>query len=174
MTEKMALYARGIRINKERSNIEEFVLAAISAASGGYAGSSSMKVDKDLPEIDVDPDLLLEALACIIENACEAAPSAGGEIEIGISMEDVRSLASSPGDGLADGDYVRITVLDNGPGFNPEDSGKIFEPYYTTKKGSDGVGLALAYSILKRHRGFITASLPADGGALFSVYLPLF
>lgn len=174
MTERIALFSRGIKINRKRSSVVEVARDVLAAVTGNYAGTSRLDIIDDIPGIDMDPGLISEALTCILENACEAAPSAQGVIEVSVSREDLRDSSSDYGDGVADGDYIKITVKDNGAGFKPEDSAIIFDPYYSTKKDRDGIGLALAYSILKRHRGFITASLPAGGGSLFSVFLPLF
>lgn len=174
MTESIALYTRGIKINRQRSSVVDVVREALEASTGNYPGTSRLDVTENIPGIDIDPALIREALACILENACEAAPSQDGVIEVSVSREDLRDSSAYYGDSVPDGDYIKIAVRDNGAGFNPEDSTIIFDPYYSTKSGREGIGLALAYSILRRHRGFITASLPEDGGSLFSVFIPFF
>lgn len=174
MTEKVALFARGVRVNRKRINIEGVVRDSLSHVIAGYTGKLNLVIEDGLPEVDLDPDLISEALICVIENACEAAHSADGVIDVILSREDVRNSSKLYGEGVADGDYIKVSVKDNGRGFNPEDSHVMFDPYFSTKQEREGVGLALAYSILKRHRGFITAELPQEGGALFSVFIPLF
>ncbi len=174
LTEKIALYARGIRINKSRSSIGDIVQSALAGFSDVYSGTTEVEIKKDLPDVDVDPELIEEALCCIIENACEASPHSGGKIAITVSREEVRNSAAPGIEGVAEGDYIKIAVRDNGKGFKPEALPRMFEPYFSTKEGSDGIGLALAYSILKRHRGFITATLSESGGSVFSVFVPLF
>jgi len=174
MTERVALFARGIRVNKKTSSVAEIVKRAISTVTGDYPGTLKLDIKDDLPELDLDPELLYEAIICIIENAREAAPSDDGIIEVNVLREDVRNSSKLYGEGVADGDYIKVAVKDNGRGFNPDDISVLFDPYFSTKKGRDGIGLALAYSILKRHRGFITAALPQGGGSLFSIFIPLF
>ena len=174
MTERVALFSRGIKITKKTSRVDELVRNALSSVTCDYPGTTNLDINGDLPEVDLDPDLITEALVCIMENAVEAAPLDGGEIKISVSREDVRNSLQLYGDGVADGEYIRVSVKDNGKGYNPDDSHILFDPYYTTKKDREGIGLALAYSILKRHRGFITAALPQNGGSLFSVFIPLF
>jgi len=174
MTERVALFARGVKINRKKSRVDEVVRKALSSAVYEHPVKSVVDIKDDLPEVDLDPDLICEALVCIIENACEAAPSSDGEIEITISREDVRTSTKHYVESVSDGDYIKISVKDNGNGFNPDDASVLFDPYFSTKKGRDGIGLALAYSILKRHRGFITSELAQKNGSIFSIFIPLF
>ena len=85
MTERVALFARGIRVNKKTSSAAEIVKRAISTVTGDYPGTLKLDIKDDLPELDLDPELLYEAIICIIENAREAAPSAESIIEINVS-----------------------------------------------------------------------------------------
>jgi two-component system nitrogen regulation sensor histidine kinase NtrY len=68
---------------------------------------------------------------------------------------------------------LRIEVADNGPGFLDEDLSRLFEPYYSRKKGGTGLGLTIVKSIITDHKGFIRAAENPDGGAVFTVELPL-
>jgi signal transduction histidine kinase len=64
------------------------------------------------------------------------------------------------------------TVSDTGTGIDPSNTGKIFNPFFTTKEGGTGLGLAISQRIIQIHRGFIEArSLPGHGST-FSVFLP--
>ena len=66
-----------------------------------------------------------------------------------------------------------LTVTDNGPGFEPGQREKIFRPFFTTKSGGIGLGLALTQKIIVTHNGRVTASVSASGGARMDVVLPL-
>jgi CheY-like chemotaxis protein len=73
---------------------------------------------------------------------------------------------------LAPGRYIRVAISDNGEGIAPEVLPRIFEPYFSTKKGGNGLGLATVYSIVKKHEGHIeVASMPGPG-TTFTVWLP--
>ena len=75
-------------------------------------------------------------------------------------------------EGLQQGPYIKATVCDDGEGIDQEDINRIFEPYYTTKSTGSGLGLASVYSIVKKHKGFITAASSRGKGTTFTLYLP--
>jgi signal transduction histidine kinase len=67
---------------------------------------------------------------------------------------------------------VRVSVLDNGPGLPRERSQQLFEPFYTTKPGGMGMGLAISRSIIEAHGGRVRARSRSGGGSVFSFVLP--
>jgi two-component system, cell cycle sensor histidine kinase and response regulator CckA len=73
---------------------------------------------------------------------------------------------------LDPGQYVKIAVADQGHGIQPENLNKIFDPYFTTKPKGSGLGLAVVYSIIKRHNGYITVDSVINKGTTFTFYLP--
>ena len=120
--------------------------------------------DDKLPRVQGDPLLLHQAFLNIVMNAEQAVVATGkrGRIEITTSV----TRAS---------DRVIATVHDTGTGIPAEALPRIFEPFYTTKevgKGT-GLGLAIAYGIVQEHGGQIVAANHPDGGALFTVELPV-
>jgi signal transduction histidine kinase len=69
---------------------------------------------------------------------------------------------------------IIIRVRDNGPGISDEDLGKIFDPFFTRKKTLGmGVGLSICHGIIEDHNGVIFADSPPEGGAVFTIRLPL-
>ena len=67
---------------------------------------------------------------------------------------------------------LELTVRDDGPGISPEARRNLFVPYFTTKPGGSGIGLALARQIVVAHGGTITAERSASGGTLMRVVIP--
>jgi signal transduction histidine kinase len=67
---------------------------------------------------------------------------------------------------------VRITIADNGCGIAPENLEKLFQPYFTTKKGGNGIGLALAERIISLHGGGISCRSEFGKGTAFDISLP--
>ncbi len=115
-----------------------------------------------------DPDALQQVFFNLVLNALQAQPGGGmvtvsaGEGEAQDSLGVLRTR-------------VVIDVRDHGPGIAPELSGRLFEPFATSKEDGTGLGLAVARGILRDHGGTICAVTPEDGGpgALFRVTLPL-
>ncbi len=73
---------------------------------------------------------------------------------------------------LEAGRYIKIAITDHGPGVPPDLAGKIFDPYFTTKSSSSGLGLAISHSIIRKHGGFLHLEKSSPAGATFAIYLP--
>ncbi|HDS01126.1 MAG TPA: hypothetical protein ENO07_03825, partial [candidate division Zixibacteria bacterium] len=70
-------------------------------------------------------------------------------------------------------DKCIISVEDNGPGIPENLIDKIFEPFFSTK-GTNGLGLAVSWGIVERHRGTIEVDMADEGGAIFNIVLPAY
>ena len=126
----------------------------------------------DLPEelwhIEGDPGQISRVFHNVVLNAQESMGS-GGVIEIhGANVVHDRE-GRIP---LEPGRYVRITITDQGSGISEEELPRVFDPYYTSKEKGSGLGLALTYSIVKRHGGFISIDSTSGEGTAISIYLP--
>lgn len=106
-----------------------------------------------------DRDLLIRALGNIIRNGCDAV-NPHGKLELTATME-------------AHTHFWKAEIADTGTGIDPDVKQKIFEPFFTTRAKGTGLGLAFAAQVIKSHRGFIMAENRRDGGALFTVEIPL-
>lgn len=128
----------------------------------------SVDKDDDLWPVDADKGQISQVVNNLIINADQAMPN-GGCINISLSNETVHE-----GDipALPHGPYVRIQVKDEGTGISPENLKRIFDPYFTTKKSGNGLGLASSYSIIQSHKGTIAVESSLGKGSTFSVYLP--
>ena len=73
---------------------------------------------------------------------------------------------------LPAGTYVCLSITDEGTGIPKENLDKIFDPYFTTKENCNGLGLTSAYSIIRKHDGYITVDSTIGSGTTFCVYLP--
>lgn len=125
-------------------------------------------ITENLRNIEADAGQISQVLTNLLINADQAMPD-GGEIQIHCSNAVLTELDGLP---LKNGDYVKITIVDQGEGINDQDLDKIFDPYFTTKDYGTGLGLASAYSIIKQHDGYLGVESTSGSGTTFVMYIP--
>ena len=129
---------------------------------------------KEGPHIQVDPSQLTQILLNLAVNARDAMHS-GGRLTletscVTLSPETEISLCGGP---LSPGDYVLISVGDNGSGMTDDVKAHLFEPFFTTKQGSgNGLGLATSYGIVRQSGGNISIESEVSQGTTAKIYLP--
>jgi signal transduction histidine kinase len=106
---------------------------------------------------DVDPKLIKQALLNLMLNSLQAMPE-GGELILSAARQDGQAL---------------VDVIDTGKGIPPEAINKIFDAYYTSKKGGTGLGLAMTRRIVREHGGQLSVKSEPGKGSDFSLRLPL-
>jgi two-component system cell cycle sensor histidine kinase/response regulator CckA len=135
------------------------------------------ELDPDLPWIVADRDQIAQALTSLVTNARDAMPE-GGRVTIGTSTAELsaRDLAR-PGrpSAAVPGPYVRLAVSDTGPGMREEVRRRVFEPFFSTKAGSDpaGLGLSTVYGVVLQSGGQVAVESAPGAGSTFLVYLPV-
>ncbi len=136
--------------------------AAEEIRSDARAREGEVIVQGSFPTIEGDEVLLRQAFSNLMRNALEACATAGKTPSIII-------------DGAVDREQgvARISVLDNGPGIQPESRDRVFRPFFTTKQQGTGLGLALVQKIIVTHNGRITVAASPAGGAKLQISLPL-
>jgi PAS domain S-box-containing protein len=162
----LLVFAGSRRLTRRRLSVNAVLSRALALRAPACRANGIEVIrhyDDKLPHLQGDPVLLQQALLNIIINAEQAMAEVGsGRIEVRTSLTPSR-------------DMIVVSVRDTGHGFPPEVLPRIFEPFYTTKevgKGT-GLGLAIAYGIIQEHGGEIQAANHTDGGALFTVELPV-
>jgi signal transduction histidine kinase len=114
-----------------------------------------------------DRDLLHRAVFNLVLNAAQFAGPAG------IVRVEVQSRDECAGSvGTAVQDPVCLKVADSGPGVEPEEMQRIFDPFFTGRPGGSGLGLAVVHRAVEAHHGVVLVDRGRDGGAEFSIYLP--
>jgi len=118
--------------------------------------------DADLPKTMADFHQLQQVFLNIIINAHQAM--------VGSRKDGSLTLRSRRRD-----DMICVEICDNGPGIAPENQGKVFDPFFTTKEVGQGTGLGLSicYGILQEHKGRIFVRNGPEGGAVFTVEIPI-
>ncbi|MBN1337154.1 MAG: PAS domain S-box protein [Deltaproteobacteria bacterium] len=141
---------------------------AVSFALRGANVEGRIHVPPGLWPATVDVGQLAQVLHNLVLNAAQAMPG-GGTVEVRASNQ---LLEADVLPGLQAGRYVRIDVEDHGPGIPPEILPRIFDPYFTTRAGGTGLGLATSYAIVRNHAGRIAVDTRMGKGTVFRVYLP--
>ena len=120
--------------------------------------------------VHMDPVQLEEAVHNLALNACEAMPAGG---KLAISAENVRVDRSCAADlDIQPGHYVLLAVSDTGMGIYEDMQSLIFEPFFSTKPGRQGLGLSTVYACVSNGGGTVQVSSEAGSGCVFKVYLP--
>lgn len=139
-------------------------LRELLAADPRFQG---VEIRNECPEgmtVFMDGDLFRQVFWNLFVNAAEAMSGPGGIT--------VTASAGPAGGAAGNGDAVIITVSDTGSGLDQEEMKRLFEPFYTTKQGGTGLGLALVYRIVEAHGGRIRASGEKGKGTVFTISLP--
>ncbi|MBR0858307.1 trifunctional serine/threonine-protein kinase/ATP-binding protein/sensor histidine kinase [Bradyrhizobium liaoningense] len=135
-------------------------LTQVEAARSGVSVRTAFS--DNLPMVIGDRVELQQVAVNLIFNAIEAMSEAkDGERELLIRTTS------------ADGEGVRVSIADSGPGLRPEDLARLFEPFYTTKPGGLGIGLSICQSIIAAHGGRLWAATNVPRGAIFQFTVPL-
>lgn len=173
LTRQLLGFARGGKYEVKAVNIND-VLTKTSLMFGRTRKEIIVhrKYEKDPSVAEVDPGQMEQVFMNLYVNAWHAMPG-GGEIyletkEVLLDDESARACFVHPGD------YVRITVADNGMGMDAKTKERIFDPFFTTKTMGRGTGLGLAtvYGIIKGHGGTIQVESEPGHGTTFHIYLP--
>jgi PAS domain S-box-containing protein len=130
------------------------------------------KIDPACPPALVDADSILQSIINLGTNGCHAMENRPGKLTIALDPFTVNGAGSTPE--LAPGNYVRLTVSDEGEGMDAQTTSRIFDPFFTTKapgKGT-GLGLAITHNIVTTHGGVILVESSPGVGSKFSIYLP--
>lgn len=127
----------------------------------------------DLGKVKADPAQIQQILINLVVNARDAMPQ-GGKISIETAGVILDEEFSSRYFDVVPGDYIMISVSDNGEGIDSDHLPRIFEPFFTTKQAGKGTGLGLSttYGIVKQSGGHITVSSVRGRGTTFRVYFP--
>jgi signal transduction histidine kinase/CheY-like chemotaxis protein len=127
----------------------------------------------DLFNIEGSAIHLKKSLMNLVSNAAEALPE-GGLVRVSTQNRYIDRRLEAYAD-VVEGEYVVLSVADNGSGIDGEDLGRIFEPFYTKKKmgrSGTGLGLAVVWGTVEDHHGYINVSSEIGRGTLIELYLP--
>ena len=165
---RQTLLPRPVDMNDLLRNLQPMLARLI-----GEDVKMSLDLVEGLWRVRVDPARVEQALVNLAVNARDAMPR-GGSLVLSARnvVTDGRFAEAHPE--AAEGEYVAVTVADNGVGMDAETLSHLFEPFYTTKDVGKGTGLGLAsvYGIVKQSGGVIGVQSEQQKGSTFTMYLP--
>jgi len=175
LTARLLAFARRSHLEPEVVNLNDFVLGLTDMLhrTMGSTISLSNALTPRLWPTRIDPSQVESALVNLSVNARDAMPE-GGRLIIETSNVSVDGPMSEDIEGLAPGDYVRLSVADTGQGMPPEVRERAFEPFFTTKETGRGTGLGLSmiYGFAKQSGGLATIYSEIGRGTTVNIYLP--
>ncbi len=170
---KQAIHPQAINLNHLIVNMEKMLRRLI----GEHIAMITV-LEPDLWSVQADPGQIEQAIMNLVVNACDALSLVGALSGGRLSLETANVHLEQPVDlhGLhaEPGDYVRLTVSDNGVGMTLETISHLFEPFFTTKEKGKGTGLGLStvYGVVKHSDGCVAVHSQPGLGSIFHVYLP--
>jgi len=165
LTHQLLTFAKGGAPVKEIAPVADVVRECADFALRGSGSRCELTIPADLWSAEIDRGQISQVIHNLIINA-EQAMSGRGVVRIICSNLTVNGPET-------DGEtWVRIDVSDTGIGIQAENLQKIFDPYFSTKQKGSGLGLASAYSIIRKHGGRIEVESTPGFGTVFHVFLP--
>ncbi|MCU0304701.1 MAG: tetratricopeptide repeat protein [Thermoanaerobaculales bacterium] len=168
LTQQLLTFSKGGRPIRRIASVRALVEEAATFSTRGGNCALDLRSSPELWPAEVDEGQVVQVVQNLVLNAVQAMPL-GGTVTV---TTDNSHLTTGDVPALEAGRYIRIEVADTGPGIPESRLEKIFDPFYTTKKGGSGLGLATAFSIVRSHGGAIVVRSDPDEGSRFTVYLP--
>jgi signal transduction histidine kinase/CheY-like chemotaxis protein len=165
LSSQLLTFAKGGAPVRQAASIAQLVTDAVLLARSGSSIAIELQIAEGLWFAQVDSGQIGQVLHNILINAREAT-SGGGSIEV-----RAENIALQNGSGEA-APHVRVSIRDQGHGIAPDVLRRIFDPYFTTKPGGSGLGLATAYAIVVKHGGHLSVESTPGVGTVFIVDLP--
>lgn len=153
----------------EEVDINKVLEESIEIALAGTQYKVNTDFDKNLIMTQADSKQLNEVFLNLLINAAQAMRSTG-EIAVKTCQVEIKNNEIP---NLCHGEYIKISIIDNGIGMSEEQVEQIFTPFYTTKEEGYGLGLVTVFSIIKSHNGSIQLESELDKGTKFDIYLPI-
>lgn len=168
LTKQLLTFAKGGDPILEEVNLQEVVQTSIRFNLSGSNVKARFNLPDDLWNVKADKGQISEVIANLIINARQAMPDGGS---LYIKAENIKYRKKSTARHLS-GNFVKLSIRDEGVGISTKNMEKIFDPYFSTKQTGNGLGLATAHSIITQHNGHISVASKPDIGTTFTIFLP--
>ena len=171
LTQQLLTFAKGGIPLKKPISLRQLLTESATFALSGSSTHCQFDIPDDLWLVEADDGQIGQVIHNLTVNADQAMPTGGTftiraeNLPLTIEQAQQRHLPDA-------GDFIKLTIQDNGCGIPTHALDKIFDPYFSMKPGGSGLGLSTAYSIINNHHGMITASSTQNQGSTFVIYLP--
>ncbi len=169
LTMQLLTFSKGGAPIRETASISEIVVETVNFSLSGSKVRPGFHIQDDLMNAVVDAGQISQVVQNLVLNAADATHGEAGIIDIRVE-NCVQRLPVNSGKNFMD--CIKIEVQDYGRGIPPRELPYIFDPYFTTKDQGSGLGLAVCYSIIRKHEGDITVASKPGEGTVMTVYLP--
>jgi PAS domain S-box-containing protein len=171
LTSQLFAFTKGEELVKEVISMEQLINECTNFALSGSNVRCHFSFSENLPMVEVDKGQITQVMYNIIINAVQAMPG-GGTIWIKVeTLTVVADITDTPA-ALSAGEYLKVSITDEGTGIPEQSLNKIFDPFFTTKENGSGLGLAGSYSIIKNHHGDIQAESVMGKGTSLRFMIP--
>ncbi len=176
LTRQLLTFGRKQAINPEVLDLNQAVANTLKLLPEvlGKRVSIAWQPARNLWRVAMDPVQVDQLLVNLCRNARDASKDSGtitiGTRNLRLSEQDIKERTQR-----GPGDYVALSVSDDGSGMDEETKSRIFEPFFTTKEldaGSAGMGLAIVYGVVQQNQGFIDVESQPGQGSQFTIYVP--
>jgi len=175
LARQMLDYTGHVSPSFEQVSLPELVreMAPLAISATGHEATLTYDLGEDVAPVDGDAVQLRQVVLNLVTNAAQAVRGDGGIIDLRVRCVDL-SPAEEVDDGgpLPPGNYVSLEVTDDGCGMDRETLTRVFDPFYTTKVGGRGLGLAAVHGIVRSHHGGLQIRSAPGEGTRVAVLLP--
>ena len=172
LTQQLITFAQGGAPVRRPTSLSGVIQESVRPALSGSRVRCEFFLAEDLWLAEVDAGQIGQVIRNIVLNAREAMPEGG---VVSVRAENV-VLGSTEKPALPPGEYLRVSITDQGGGIAKEVLPKIFDPYFSTKQRGDqkgmGLGLTICHAIIQKHGGTIAVESAVGVGTTFHLYLP--
>lgn len=175
LAERILAFSRGVVPPTSVFELGPIVEQSLSLLAGSFDHGVTLERQLDEPSARVrgDPTLAFEATLNLCANALQAMAGRGGKLTVRLSPVHVPGPRVLSHGQVAGGDYIVLTVADEGPGIGREAMERLFEPFFTTREATGtGLGLAVVQGAVAELGGAIDVRSAPGRGSQFSLYFP--
>lgn len=168
LTHQLLTFARGGAPVKKTLAVRGFLASVVNFSLSGSKIRCAFDIPQEVWNIDADEHQFAQVISNIVLNAVEAMPD-GGVLNVRVRNREFSEQEIPP---LPSGRLVEIAIQDHGSGIPQEHLNRVFDPYFTARKGGRGLGLAIVHSVVLKHGGHVKLDSEVGMGTLVTLFLP--